>query len=56
MNNQDFETKVIAKLHAEGLSLSSPWEVIKQCLSNTVSPTRCIEVARRLMGDHNEQS
>lgn len=45
--------KVIAKLQSEGLSLTSPWSEIETCLARTVSPGRCIEVARQLVA--NEQ-
>ena len=42
---------VIAKLHAEGLTLASPWREIEACLAQVVSPTACIKAARE-MYDH----
>lgn len=49
LNFFQFCLQVISKLHAEGLSLSSPWAEIETCLSRTVSSTRCIAAARRLV-------
>lgn len=46
------EYKVIAKLQSEGLYLTSDWSLIETCLARTVSPTRCIEVARRLVEEN----
>lgn len=39
---------VIAKLSSEGLSISSDWKLIEDCLSKVVSPSKCIEMAKIL--------
>lgn len=44
----ELEKKVIAKLKAEGLNISSPWENIVACLSETVAPNFCLSCAKDL--------
>lgn len=44
-----FEKAVMAKLLAEGLTLSSPWSEIEQCLSQCVAGKRCVAVARKMV-------
>lgn len=39
---------VRSKLLVEGVDLFGDWVAVKKCLSQTVSPQRCIEVAKRL--------
>lgn len=39
---------VIAKLHAEGLTLGAPWSAIEACLAPVVSPTACVKAAREM--------
>lgn len=43
-----YESAVIGKLSAEGLTITSPWADVARCLARTVSPTFCIEIAKRL--------
>ena len=45
---------VIAKLHAEGLTIDSPWSEIEACLAQVVSPTACVKAARE-MYEHEAQ-
>ena len=51
----DLENKVIAKLKAEGLTIYSPWQKIKDCLSKTVAPDFCINCARGLTRSETRQ-
>lgn len=42
------KAKVLAKLHAEGLTVDSPWVQIEACLSQVVAPSICIRAAIEL--------
>ena len=50
------ESKVIAKLSSEGLSLISEWHLTEDCLRRVVSPERCKEAAQRLVETANQSS
>lgn len=44
-------TKVLAKLAAEGLTIDSPWCEIEACLSQVVAPSLCIRQAAALRNE-----
>ncbi len=50
VKQQKWERAVISKLFAEGLLLTSDWKQIELCLSRVVAPTRCLAIARQLIG------
>ena len=52
--NAKLNAAVIAKLHAEGLTLGAPWSEIEACLAQVVSPTACVKAARE-MYEHEAQ-
>jgi hypothetical protein len=51
---EKLEQDVRNKLHAEGLTLGSPWDEIQAVLERTVAPERCIEAARRMVALHQD--
>jgi hypothetical protein len=39
---------VLAKLAAEGVSITDNWAEIEKVLRRTVNPTKCIEIAKKV--------
>lgn len=42
---------VLGKLHAEGLSIKSPWADIEKCLAQVVMPNLCTKAAREMVDE-----
>ncbi len=48
------QAAVVAKLAAEGLTLSAPWSAIEACLAQVVSPTACVKAAQEMREGQNQ--